>query len=44
MKITDFLKLDKLTPHGELVEQGLVAPLKMDSIGKWTIHFVSHQW
>ena len=33
MKITDFLKLEELVPHGELVEQGLVAPLKMDSNG-----------
>merc|ERR1712166_86921 len=43
MHMKDFLALDRLRPHDELVVDGLVK--KLDDLAKSTkIHFISHQW
>ena len=45
MKMSDFLALEKLEPHNDLVNKGLVRPLDFAGADKnATLNFVSHQW
>ena len=45
MKMSDFLALEKLEPHNDLVNKGLVRPLDFAGADKNAIlNFVSHQW
>ena len=45
MKMSDFLALEKLEPHNDLVNKGLVRPLDLAGADKNAIlNFVSHQW
>ena len=45
MKMSDFLALEKLEPHNDLVKKGLVRPLDFAGADKNAIlNFVSHQW
>ena len=44
MCMKDFLALEELRPHNELVKEGLVVPLDTDRMRTEQINFVSHQW
>ena len=43
MKMSDFLELDLLRPHNELMEMGLLTKLEDDDRTS-SVNFISHQW
>lgn len=44
MKMSDFLGLDRLRPHNELREQGLVHAYSIAELAQTHVNFISHQW
>jgi hypothetical protein len=45
MKMADFLSLERLEPHNNLLERGLVTALDLDGEHRGVqVQFVSHQW